>query len=157
MRLGIISDTHGLVWPEVTELVAGVHHVVHSGDIGRPEVISELRKIAPITAIRGNIDRGEWAAEYPHTALVGLGGRSLYVLHNLQELSLDPAAAGIDVVESGHSHQPKIEAGGGVVYLNPGSDGPPRFSLPIALATLELTGDTIRPCIHEVAKMTHAR
>ena len=157
MRIGIISDTHGLLRPEVTERLAGANYIIHAGDIGRPEVISELRKIAPTTAIRGNTDRGEWAAEYPHTALVGLGGRSLYVLHNLQELSLDPAAAGIDVVESGHSHQPKIEAGGGVVYLNPGSDGPPRFSLPIALATLELTGDAIRPCIHEVARMAPGR
>ena len=157
MRIGIISDTHGLLRPEVIERLAGVHYVIHAGDIGRPEVISELRKIAPITAIRGNIDRGEWAAEYPHTALVKLGGRSIYVLHNLKELGLDPTAAGIDVVVSGHSHRPKIETVGGVVYLNPGSAGPRRFSLPIALATLELTGDAIRPCIHEVAKMAPRR
>jgi uncharacterized protein len=153
MRIGIISDTHGLLRPEVTERLAGVHHVIHAGDIGRPEVISGLRKIAPITAIRGNIDRGEWAAQYPDTVLVKLGGRSFYVLHNLKELDFDPAAAGIDVVVSGHSHRPKIETVGGVLYLNPGSAGPRRFSLPIAVATLELTGDTIRPCIHEIAKM----
>jgi putative phosphoesterase len=157
MRIGIISDTHGLLRPEVTERLAAVHYVIHAGDIGRPEVISELRKIAPITAIRGNIDSGEWATEYPHTALVKLGGRSIYVLHNLKELGLDPTAAGIDVVVSGHSHRPKIATVGGVVYLNPGSAGPRRFSLPVALATLELTGDAIRPCIHEVAKMTPRR
>jgi putative phosphoesterase len=157
MRIGIISDTHGLLRPEVTERLAGVHHVIHAGDIGRPEVISELRKIAPITAIRGNIDRGEWAAEYPHTALVKLGGWSIYVLHNLNELGLDPTAAGIDVIVSGHSHQPKIETIGSVVYLNPGSAGPRRFSLPIAVATLELIGDAIRPRIHEVAKMAPGR
>ena len=120
MRIGIISDTHGLLRPEVTARLAGVHYIIHAGDIGRPEVISELRKIAPLTAIRGNIDKGEWAAEHPHTALVKLGGRSIYVLHNLKELDLDPAAAGIDVVVSGHSHRPKIETVGGVVYLNPG-------------------------------------
>jgi uncharacterized protein len=153
MRIGIISDTHGLLRPEVTERLGGVHYIFHAGDIGRPQVISELRKIAPITAIRGNIDRGEWAAEYPHTALVKLGGWSIYVLHKLKELGLDPTAAGIDVVVSGHSHQPKIETVGGVVYLNPGSAGPRRFSLPIALATLELTGDAIRPCIHHIGKM----
>ena len=116
-------------------------------------MISELRKIAPLTAIRGNTDKGEWAAEHPHTALVKLGGRSIYVLHNLKELDLDPAAAGIDVVVSGHSHRPKIETVGGVVYLNPGSAGPRRFTLPIALAALDLTGDALRPCIHEVGKM----
>ena len=153
MRIGIISDTHGLIRPEVTKRLAGVRHVIHAGDIGRPEVISELRKIAPITAIRGNIDRGEWAAEYPHAALVKLGGWSIYVLHNLKDLGLDPTAAGIDVVVSGHWHRPKIETFGGVVYLNPGSAGPRRFSLPIAVATLELTGDTLGPCIHEIAKM----
>jgi hypothetical protein len=95
MRIGIISDTHGLMRPEATERLAGVHHIIHAGDIGRPEVISELRKIAPTTAIRGNIDRGEWAAEYPATALVKLGGRSIYVIHNLNELDRNPAAAGI--------------------------------------------------------------
>ena len=153
MRIGIVSDTHGLLRPETIERLAGVHHIVHAGDIGRPEVISELRKIAPVTAIRGNIDKGAWAAHLPHTALVKLGGRCVYVLHNLKELDLDPAATGIDVVVSGHSHRPKIETVGGVLYLNPGSAGPRRFTLPIALATLELTGDALRPRIHEVGKM----
>jgi hypothetical protein len=153
MRIGIISDTHGLLRPEATERLAGVHYIIHAGDIGRPGVILELRKIAPIMAIRGNIDRGEWAAAYPDTALVKLGGRLIYVLHNLKELDLDPAAAGIDVVVSGHSHRPKIETVGDVLYLNPGSAGPRRFTLPIALATLELTGDALRPCIHEVGKL----
>jgi putative phosphoesterase len=150
MRIGIISDTHGLLRPEATRRLAGVHHIIHAGDIGGPEVISELRKIAPTTAIRGNIDRGEWAAEYPATALLKLGGRSIFVLHNLKELDLDPAAAGIDVVVSGHSHQPKIETVGGVIYLNPGSAGPRRFTLPIALATVELSRDAVRPHLHEI-------
>jgi len=147
MRIGIISDTHGLLRPEAVDRLAGVHHIIHAGDIGRPEVISELSKIAPVTAVRGNIDRDEWAAGYPDTEFVKLGGRFFYVLHNLAELGLNPAAAGIDVVVSGHSHQPRIETIDGVVYLNPGSAGPRRFSLPIALATLDLSGDAIRPCI----------
>ena len=151
MKIGIISDTHGLLRPEAVERLAGVHHIIHAGDIGRPEVISDLRKIAPTTAVRGNIDKGEWASAYPQTEFVKLGGKVFYVLHNLAELDLDPAAAGIDVVVSGHSHQPKIETVDGVIYLNPGSAGPRRFSLPIALATLELSGDAIRPCILDVA------
>ncbi|SEP50675.1 hypothetical protein SAMN02990966_07718 [Rhodospirillales bacterium URHD0017] len=147
MRIGIISDTHGLLRPEAVERLAGVQHIIHAGDIGRPDVISELRRIAPVTAVRGNIDRDEWAAGYPQTELVKLGDRFFYVLHNIAELDLDPVAAGIDVVVSGHSHQPKIETVDGVVYLNPGSAGPRRFSLPIALATLDLGGKALRPCI----------
>jgi uncharacterized protein len=150
MRIGIISDTHGLLRPEAADRLADVDHIIHAGDIGSAEVIEGLRRIAPVTAIRGNVDRGEWAAGYPHTAFVRLGGRFFHVLHNLKELDLDPAAAGIDVVVSGHSHRPKIEAADGVLYLNPGSAGPRRFTLPIALATLELTGDAMRPCLHDV-------
>jgi uncharacterized protein len=123
MRIGIISDTHGLLRAEAIERLTGVHHIIHAGDIGGPEVIAGLREIAPMTAIRGNIDRGKWAAEYPDTALVKLGGRSIYVIHDLKELGIDPAATGIDVVVSGHSHRPKIETVGGVLYLNPGSAG----------------------------------
>lgn len=147
MRIGIISDTHGLLRPEAVERLAGVDHIIHAGDIGRADVISDLRKIAPVTAVRGNIDRDEWAAGYPQTEMVKLGGRFFYVLHNLAELDLDPIAAGIDVVVSGHSHQPRIETVDGVVYLNPGSAGPRRFSLPIALATLDLSAKELRPCI----------
>lgn len=154
MKIGIISDTHGLLRTEVAERLAGVHHIIHAGDIGGVEVISELRQIAPITAIRGNIDRGEWASEYPHTAFVKLHGRSIYVLHNLKELDLDPAAAGIDVVVSGHSHRPKIETVSGVLYINPGSAGPRRFSLPVALATLELAGEAVGR-LHEIDTPSH--
>ena len=147
MKIGIISDTHGLLRPEAVERLAGVDHIIHAGDIGRPDVIADLRRIAPVTAVRGNIDRDEWAAGYPQTELVKLGGRFFYVLHNRAELDVDPVAAGIDVVVSGHSHQPKIETVDGVVYLNPGSAGPRRFSLPIALATIDLSGKEIRPFI----------
>ena len=155
MKIGIISDTHGLLRTEAVERLAGVHYIIHAGDIGGPEVISVLRKIAPIMAIRGNIDRGEWASEYPHTALVTFCCRSIYVLHNLKELDLDPAGAGIDVVVSGHSHRPKIETVSGVLYINPGSAGPRRFSLPIALATLELAGEALRPSLHEIDTPPH--
>jgi len=154
MKIGIISDTHGLLRPEAVERLAGVDHIIHAGDIGRPDVIAELRRIAPVTAVRGNVDRDEWAAGYPQTELVKLGGRFFYVLHNLAELDVDPTAAGIDVVVSGHSHQPKIETVDGVVYLNPGSAGPRRFSLPIALATLDLGGNGIRPRILKLTQIS---
>lgn len=154
MKIGIISDTHGLLRPEAVERLAGVDHIIHAGDIGRPDVIADLRRIAPVTAVKGNIDRDEWAAGYPQTELVKLGGRLFYVLHNLAALDVDPVAAGIDVVVSGHSHQPKIETVDGVVYLNPGSAGPRRFSLPIALATLDLGGNAIRPRILKLAQIS---
>ena len=150
MMIGIISDTHGLLRPEARERLAGVDHIIHAGDIGRPGVIAGLREIAPTTAIRGNVDKDPWADEHPHTEWLTLGGRTFYVLHNLNELDLDPAAAGIDVEVSGHSHQPKIETEDGVLYLNPGSAGPRRFTLPIALAILELTGDSMQPRIHQL-------
>jgi putative phosphoesterase len=150
MMIGIISDTHGLLRPEARERLAGVDHIIHAGDIGGPEVIAGLRELAPTTAIRGNVDKGQWANDHPHTDWLTLGGRTIYVLHNLNELDLDPAAAGIDVVVSGHSHQPKIETVDGVLYLNPGSAGPRRFTLPIALAILELSGDALQPRIHQL-------
>jgi putative phosphoesterase len=150
MMIGIISDTHGLLRPEARERLAGVDHIIHAGDIGGPEVIAGLRELAPTTAIRGNVDKGQWADDHPHTECLTLGGRSIYVLHNLNELDLDPAAAGLDVVVSGHSHRPRIETVDGVLYLNPGSAGPRRFTLPIALATLELTGNEFRPRIHHI-------
>ena len=133
--------------PEAVEQLAGVHHIIQAGDIGRADVISGLLEIAPVTAVRGNIDREAWAAGYPQTEFVKLGGRFIYVLHNLAELDLDPTAAGIDVVVSGHSHRPRIETVDGVIYLNPGSAGPRRFSLPIALATLDLSGKEVRACV----------
>jgi putative phosphoesterase len=151
MKIGIISDTHGLLRPEAVERLAGVDHIIHAGDIGAPEVIEGLLRIAPVTAIRGNVDRGAWAAGYPQTELVKLGGRFIHVIHDVRQLDLDPVAAGIDVVVSGHSHRPKIETVDGVLYLNPGSAGPRRFSLPIALATLELTDEAICPGIQHIA------
>jgi uncharacterized protein len=148
MKIGIISDTHGLLRPEAVTRLADVDHILHAGDIGGLEVIEELRRLAPVTAVRGNVDREAWADAIPETARVTLAGRSILVLHDLNTLDLDVAAAGIEVVVSGHSHRPRIATTDGVLYLNPGSAGPRRFSLPIALATLELDGDTVRPDLH---------
>src|ERR1700704_5852850 len=118
LRIGVISDTHGLLRPQVEQRLAGVAHIIHAGDIGRPEVIAGLRRIAPVSAIRGNVDTGEWAEEYPDTEMVRRGGHTIYVLHDIQELRLDPVLCGVDVVVSGHSHRPRIETVNGVLYLN---------------------------------------
>jgi putative phosphoesterase len=151
MRIGVISDTHGLLRPEALKHLAGTDHIIHAGDIGAPEVIKGLRRIAPVTAIRGNIDTGDWAFDYADTELVALGGRVLYVLHDLKEIELDPAASGIDIIVSGHSHRPKIQTKNGILYLNPGSAGPRRFKLPISLAILTISDSTILPRIREIA------
>ena len=151
MRIGVISDTHGLLRPAAVKQLAAVDHIIHAGDIGGPEVITGLEKIAPVVAIKGNNDVGEWAAGIPDDAVVTLGNRRIYVLHNVKDLGCDPATVGFDIVISGHSHRPMVEIKGGVLYLNPGSAGPRRFTLPIALAMLELTDDRISPRICEIA------
>ena len=147
-RIGIISDTDGLLRPEAERRLAGVDHIVHAGDIGRPEIVGALRRIAPVTAVRGNVDRDEWAREFPETRLVSLRGKSVYVLHDLKTLDMDPAA--IDVIVSGHLHVPKIETVGRTLYINPGSAGPRRFKLPITLAILELLSHGLRSEIHDL-------
>ncbi|QPF84195.1 metallophosphoesterase family protein [Bradyrhizobium genosp. L] len=149
-RIGIISDTHGLLRPEATRALAGVDHIVHGGDIGGPDIIPPLRRIAPVTAIRGNVDTGGWAGEYAETELVRLAGRSIFVLHDLNALQIDPVARGIDIIVSGHSHMPKIDTRNGVLYLNPGSAGRRRFRLPITLATLNITPEDLRPVIRDL-------
>lgn len=133
-RIGVISDTHGLVRPEALRALAGAHLIVHAGDVGGPEVLDALRAVAPVVAVRGNNDRGPWAESLAETEVVETDGRSLYLLHDLKELDLDPRAAGFDAVIAGHSHQPRIERRDGVLYLNPGSAGPRRFRLPVAVA-----------------------
>ncbi|MDH3701588.1 MAG: metallophosphatase family protein [Alphaproteobacteria bacterium] len=148
--IGVISDTHGLLRPEAVRLLAGVDLILHAGDIGSPDVISALNAIAPVTAVRGNNDRDGWAASYPEDAVLEVGGRTLYMLHDLKELNLDPRAAGFDAVVAGHSHKPKVETVDGVLYLNPGSAGPRRFTLPIALAMLDIADGDLHPRIHEI-------
>jgi putative phosphoesterase len=142
--IGVISDTHGLLRPEAVAALAGVERIVHAGDIGSPEVIAALQRIAPVSAVRGNNDREAWAADIPETEVVEVGAVSLYVLHDLHELDLDPRAAGFAAVIAGHSHQPRREERDGVLYLNPGSAGPRRFKLPISLARLTVAGRRVQ-------------
>jgi hypothetical protein len=138
MRVGVISDTHGLLRPEAVAALAGVDQILHAGDVGDARILEALRGIAPVTAIRGNIDSGGACAQLPATELVELGGTTFYLLHDLNELDLDPGAAGIGAVVSGHSHRPKVERRKGVLYLNSGSAGPRRFSLPVTVAVVTL-------------------
>jgi putative phosphoesterase len=141
--VGVISDTHGLVRPQALAALAGVDAIVHAGDVGAPEVLEELRRIAPVTAVRGNNDRAPWADALPDTAVLDVGTARLYVLHDRQELAIDPAAEGMRAVISGHSHRPRIETRDGVLFVNPGSAGPRRFSLPIATARLRVEGGAV--------------
>lgn len=138
MRIGLISDTHGLLRPEAVAALQGCAQIMHAGDIGKPQVLDGLRAIAPLEAIRGNIDTADWAQVLPERLDLRIGGLTLHVLHDLKQLDIDPLAAGVDVVIAGHSHKPKVERRDGVLYVNPGSAGPRRFSLPISLALLEL-------------------
>jgi putative phosphoesterase len=140
MRIGVISDTHGLLRPEALTALAGVDHILHAGDVGDFAILEALREIAPVTAISGNIDRSGPCAALPAIEFVELGGVTFHLLHDLHQLNLDPSAAGIAVVVSGHSHQPVIEWRKDVLYLNPGSAGPRRFSLPVSVAIVLLTG-----------------
>jgi hypothetical protein len=142
--VGVISDTHGLLRPEAVAALAGVERIVHAGDIGSPDVLSRLGRVAPVVAVRGNNDRDAWAAHIPETEVVEIGGVSLYLLHDLHELDLDPRAAGFAAVIAGHSHQPRVDERDGVLYLNPGSAGPRRFKLPISLARLTVIGPRVR-------------
>ena len=142
--LGVISDTHGLVRPEALAALKGVERIVHAGDIGSPDVLEALERVALVTAVRGNNDRGGWAKKIPETEVVEVGGVSLYLLHDLHELDLEPRSAGFAAVISGHSHQPRLEERDGVLYLNPGSAGPRRFKLPISLARMTVAGKRVQ-------------
>ena len=141
--IGVISDTHGLLRPEAVEALRGVEQIIHAGDVGRPGILTDLAQIAPVRAVRGNVDRGEWAGGLPLTDVVTVGGLLLCVLHDRHALDLDPAAAGFAAVISGHSHQPLVEQRGLVLYLNPGSAGPRRFRLPVSLARLTVREGTL--------------
>jgi len=152
IRVGLISDTHGLMRPEALAALAGVSHIVHAGDIGGAEILTQLSTIAPVTAVRGNNDRDAWAHGIAEHEVVQIGGKSIYVLHDLKELDLDPHTSGFSVVVTGHSHKPVITTRDDVLYVNPGSAGPRRFKLPISVAILEIAGDTIRAEIRELGK-----
>lgn len=137
-RIGLISDTHGLLRPEALSMLKGSQLIIHAGDVGEPEILEELETLAPVVAVRGNVDTQPWAAKLPSTAVVEAEGATIYVLHNLAELDLNPATAGFQIVVSGHSHKPMSTERDGVLYVNPGSAGPRRFDLPITVARLDL-------------------
>jgi uncharacterized protein len=143
-HIGVISDTHGLLRPQAVAALRGCSPIIHAGDIGRPEILDELRRIAPVFAVRGNVDKGPWAMQLPETEIVTVEDFWLYVLHDLNALDLEPATAGFHAVITGHSHQPKIETKDGVLYLNPGSAGPRRFDLPVSVGRLILSGTDLR-------------
>jgi hypothetical protein len=139
MRIGVISDTHGLLRPEAQRALQGVQLILHAGDVGAPEILTQLKLIAPVFAVRGNVDTESWAEELPLTTVVEISDFHFYVLHNLRELDLNPQAAGFDAVISGHTHQAEQRYDADVLYLNPGSAGPRRFQLPVTLALLEIS------------------
>jgi putative phosphoesterase len=149
VRVGLISDTHGLLRPEVLAFLQGSDHIIHGGDICEPAVLDILTGIAPLTAVRGNNDRGEWTSCLRDTELVKLGEVFIYAIHDLADLDIEPSAAGVQVVVSGHSHQPSVEHRGGVLYVNPGSAGPRRFKLPISAAELILNARAVSARIVE--------
>jgi putative phosphoesterase len=136
--IGLISDTHGLLRQEALEALGGSDLIIHAGDVGDPQILDELRRVAPLVVVKGNIDTEVWSANLPQTAVAQAGSALIFVVHDLNALNLDPAAAGIHMVVSGHSHKPSRQDRDGVLYVNPGSAGPRRFSLPVSLARVDL-------------------
>lgn len=149
--IGVISDTHGLLRQEALDALAGSDFIIHAGDIGDPKVLQRLRSLAPVTVVRGNNDNGDWAVRIPETEVLEVNGTLFYVLHIVEELDLDPRAAGFHCVVSGHSHRPQIETRDGVVFLNPGSAGPRRFKLPISVARVQVNNGSVHAEIVELS------
>ena len=143
LRIGVISDTHGLLRKEAMDALRGSDHIIHAGDIGNEDILQALAGIAPVTAVRGNNDTGDWAKPLPETRLVQFEDVTLYVIHDLKQLDIQPAAGGIAVVIAGHSHRPAIEEREHVIYLNPGSAGPRRFKLPVTVAELLINRQSV--------------
>jgi putative phosphoesterase len=142
--VGVISDTHGLLRPEAVGALRGSDYIIHAGDVGDAEILKQLNAIAPVTAVRGNVDREPWARKLPETQVLEAGGISIYILHSVADLDLKPEAAGFAAVVSGHSHIPKQEVRNGVLYFNPGSAGPRRFKLPVSVGRLVIEGGKVR-------------
>ena len=142
--VGVISDTHGLLRPEAVGPLRGSDYIIHAGDVGDAEILKQLNAIAPVTAVRGNVDREPWARKLPETQVLEAGGVSIYILHSVADLDLKPEAAGFAAVVSGHSHIPKQEVRNGVLYFNPGSAGPRRFKLPVSVGRLVIEGGKVR-------------
>lgn len=155
LRVGVISDTHGLLRPEATATLAGCDHIVHGGDIGSGEILAQLALLAPVTAVRGNNDRAPWAASLPETQLLQVGAVNILVMHNLDQLRARDCPAGVCVVVSGHSHKPAICERDGVLYVNPGSAGPRRFKLPVSVARLEISGRSVTSQLIELQLAAH--
>jgi len=149
--IGVISDTHGLVRPEAKEALQDVDFILHAGDIGKPQVLEELQAIAPVVAVRGNIDKGQWAEAIPARRVFEIGATSIYILHDAKELDLDPVAAGFQVVISGHSHKPSVQESRSVLFINPGSAGPRRFKLPVSVAHLEVFAGSLNAHVIELS------
>lgn len=149
--IGIISDTHGLVRPEALEALEGVELILHAGDVGKQEVLDTLKQIAPVVAVRGNNDKGEWGQSLPDWEVVEVGEMSIYMLHDLKEIDISPSGGGFRVVVSGHSHKPSIDERRGVLYVNPGSAGPRRFTLPVSVAHLNVRGEKVQAKIIELS------
>ncbi|HXS28900.1 MAG TPA: metallophosphoesterase family protein [Steroidobacteraceae bacterium] len=151
MRIGLISDTHGLLRPEAVQALTGVEQIIHAGDVGAAAIIEHLRALAPVHAVRGNNDRGAWAAELPLQLALQWAGVRIHVLHDVKELDMDPAAAGFRAVVAGHSHKPGVLERDGVLFVNPGSAGPRRFKLPITVGFLIVTDGSVRGEIRNIA------
>lgn len=145
MRIGVISDTHGWLRPQAIEALRGSELILHAGDVGLPEVLDELERIAPVVAVRGNVDVEPWARRLPATDMAEAGQKTFYILHRIADFDLKPSAARVDAVIFGHSHQPTVEWRDGVLYFNPGSAGPRRFSLPVTLGRIEIVKGELRP------------
>jgi putative phosphoesterase len=150
MLIGVISDTHGLLRPEALVALAECEHILHAGDVGKIEILDALRKIAPVTAIRGNVDVSGACGELPASEMVELGGAVFYLVHSVRDLDIKPEAAGVSVVVSGHSHKASVEMKGGVLYLNPGSAGPRRFALPVTVGLVTVSEGGVKARIVEI-------
>jgi putative phosphoesterase len=156
LRVGLISDTHGLLRPEARAFLIGCDYIVHGGDIGEAKILDELAAMAPLIAVKGNNDSDPWAARLPATELIRVGNVFVYVIHNLAELDIDPGAAGIRVIVSGHSHKPMIEERDGILYVNPGSSGPKRFKLPVSVGEIIVSGSAVRARLVDLSGGGHA-
>lgn len=151
IKVGVISDTHGLLRPEAIEVLRGSHYIIHAGDIGDPAILTKLGELAPLTAVRGNVDREKWARKIPETNVLEVAGVAIYVLHDLTKLDLKPEATGFKAVISGHSHVPKQELKNGVLYFNPGSAGLRRFKLPVSVGRFIVEGGRVQGEVVELS------
>ncbi len=152
LRIGVVADTHGLLRPELVDLFRDVDHILHAGDLGRPGLVERLAEVAPVTAIRGNVDRGDWAAAFPEQATIELGGRRIHLIHDRKALAPATLAARPDLIVVGHTHRAGTEERDGMLILNPGSAGPRRFRLPVTAATVLLAEGPLAPRIHRLVE-----